>query len=37
MNRLEQECSNEAIFLRLPAVKVLTGLSKSSLRAHSSE
>ena len=33
MNRLEQECSNEAIFLRLPAVKALTGLSKSSLYA----
>jgi prophage regulatory protein len=33
MNRSEQECSNEAIFLRLPAVKALTGLSKSSLYA----
>jgi prophage regulatory protein len=33
MNSSEQECSNEAIFLRLPAVKALTGLSKSSLYA----
>jgi prophage regulatory protein len=39
MNRLEQGSPEEVIFLRLPEVKTVTGLSKSSLyaliRAHS--
>jgi prophage regulatory protein len=33
MNRLEQGSPEEVIFLRLPEVKTVTGLSKSSLYA----